>query len=125
MTHSTSQKTAPSLFAADLISTQPSTTANNTYNGKFTVDVNANNTKENYIVLTFANTSGKTLNTKVSVNGADAFGVPFYKTGTTAKEAANTVYIPVLAKGESNFTVEFTFDGKLSVYSAKLVEKMY
>nr|MBQ5811824.1 carbohydrate binding domain-containing protein [Clostridia bacterium] len=99
--------------------------ANNTYNGKFTVDVNANNTKENYIVLTFANTSGKTLNTKVSVNGADAFGVPFYKTGTTAKEAANTVYIPVLAKGESNFTVEFTFDGKLSVYSAKLVEKMY
>ncbi len=96
--------------------------ADGTYTGKVDLAVSANEAGEQYLKLTFANATGRTVDAKVQIDGALQATAPIYKTGTLTG-GNNTVYIPVIAKGGAKtYTVSLHIaSGAISLYDAELV----
>ena len=78
--------------------------------------------REVYLKVSFANTSGATLNVPMTLNGAAYATIPFYKTGSTVyANACDATYIPIVLRGE---TTAVTLDlGETGMYltSAEIV----
>ncbi|MBQ8837294.1 MAG: S-layer homology domain-containing protein [Clostridia bacterium] len=97
--------------------------SDNLYKGAVGVAVNANTTKEVYLKVTFANTTGQRVDVNINLDGAIYGAVPLSKTGLAKTDGSNTTYIPVIAKNgktEYNITLN-TGSSSVYIYDVELV----
>ena len=96
--------------------------ANNEYTGALNITVNANDNKETYLKVTFANTANNIVKGAINLDGVIYGTVPFSKTGTTASDVCTT-YIPVVSS-KGNTTYDLTINlgtSKLYILNVELV----
>ncbi len=96
--------------------------ANNEYTGAVGITVNANDNKETYLKVTFANTTNNIVKGAINLDGVIYGTVPFSKTGTTAADVCTT-YIPVVSS-KGNTTYDLTINlgtSKLYILNVELV----
>ncbi len=95
--------------------------ADNKYTGAVGIAVNANDNKETYLKVTFANTAGKIVPGAMNLDGAIYGTVPFSKTGAATDVC--TTYIPVIsAKGNTSYNITLNLGAEsLYIYSVELV----
>ena len=106
---------------SDKVSVQNNT--NEAFNGSFEIKVDEKISREAYLKITFANTTQRIIDAKMTVNGTEYGTVPFYKTGALRDSAGlDCVYIPVvLTDDSSTLTFSMTDRDSLFIYDAELV----
>ncbi|MBQ4151200.1 MAG: S-layer homology domain-containing protein [Clostridia bacterium] len=97
-------------------------TANNEYSGAVGITVNANDNKETYLKVTFANTTNAVVKGSINLDGIIYGTVPFSKTGTTKADVCTT-YIPVVSsKGNTAYDLTINLGAsKLYILNVELV----
>ena len=96
--------------------------ADNVYAQTLELSINSEKKTEVYLKIKFDNSNSSIVNVPITINGTKYASAALYKTcGTNGMESANHVYIPVVLK-EGDNTVSLAPKGKISVYSAELVE---
>ena len=86
------------------------------------MQIDGSHTKQVYLKLRFANTTGQIVNADVTVNGTSFNTVPFYKTGPAYTEGGtDCVYIPIVLNSAQNTVTLDIGTNKLIITSAEIV----
>ncbi len=109
--------------ATDKVSITSEPESSGAYKGVVVLKVGEKIAKEAMLKITFANTTGKTIDGKITLNGADYGTAPFYKTGAKLDaEGLDCVYIPlVMGKDENTLFIDIGERSTLYVYDVSVV----
>lgn len=107
----------------DAVSITTAPMSGKTYKDLVTVKVDSKLEREAYLKITFANSTGKVLDGKLTVNGASYGTAPIYKTGPKlSSEGCDTVYIPlVLLKDSNTVFIDIGTGSRIDIYDVSVV----